>query len=108
MKPLVETLQHNGIVCKKLSPLSPRELGSRKQVKLYIGVGLDGYYCSVMVLSKKSRVLRKEAETLMELHGRMETYIDATIKKRYIWVNAPLCSKAKETMETVGWKFLQG
>jgi hypothetical protein len=106
MKSLVETLQHNSIICKKLSSLPPRELGSRKQVKLYIGVGLDGYYCSVMVLAKKSRVLSKEAETLMQLHGRMETYIDAAIKKRYMWVKAPLCSKAKEAMETAGWTFL--
>lgn len=107
MKSLVDTLQRNGIVCKKLSPLSPRELGSRKKIGLYIGVDLAGYYCSIMFISKKSRILRKEAETLMDLHAQMETYADTKIKKRYILVEAPLCSKAKGAMEAEGWKFLQ-
>jgi hypothetical protein len=107
MKTIVEQLQKHGIVCKKLTPIAPRDLGSRKRISLYVGVDLKHYYCSVMVLRKKSRVLRKEAEELMALHARLMAYADTAITKRYIWVDAPLCSKAKAMMEQEGWVFLQ-
>ncbi len=106
MKQIVEHLRDHGIICKKLAAVSPKELGSRKKIELLVGVDTTGYYCSVMYLVKKSRVLRKEASELMELHRKMEKYKDTAIKKRYIWIEAPLCSKAKALMESEGWKFL--
>ena len=106
MKTVVEHLSHMGILCKKLTPITPKELGTRKRIDLYIGVNLQGYYCSVMVLSKKSRVLSKEANQLMVLHEKMETFADTAIPKRYIQIDAPLCSKAKALMEQAGWVFV--
>ena len=106
MKTIVEHLRIHGILCRKLSEISPKELGTRKRIIPYVGVNLEGYYCSVFVLSKKSRVLRKEAEELEELHKKMERWKGTTISKKYIWVDAPLCSKAKAWMEEKGWKFL--
>ncbi len=106
MKTIVEQLRIHGILCRKFSELSPKELGTRKRITLYMGVDLEGYYCSVMVLSKKSRVLRKEAEELAGLHKKMEIWKGTTIPKKYIQVDAPLCSKAKAWMEEEGWKFL--
>ena len=106
MKHIVERLRTHGILCKTLSEVSPKELGSRKRITLYIGVNLVGYYCSVMVLSKKSRVLRKEAEVLAQLQIKMEEWKGTTIPKKYIEVDAPLCSKAKAWLEQEGWEFL--
>jgi hypothetical protein len=106
MKRLVDRLQRHNIVCKKLTPLLPKELGSRKRIDLYIGTDMRGYYCSVMVLAKKSRVLRKEAEELKRLHAKMERHADTVITKKYVGVDAPLCSKAKAWMEAEGWVFL--
>jgi len=106
MKPLIDTLTAHRILCPKLHPVSVRELGSRKRIDLYLGVDAKGYYCSVMHLNKKSRVLSKEAAELMALHARLETLQDTSIRKRYIWVEAPLCSKAQGLMEAEGWKFL--
>ena len=106
MKHIVERLRIRGILCRKFSEVSPKEIGTRKRITLYIGVNLAGYYCSVMVLSKKSRVLRKEAEALAELHTKMEEWKGTMIPKKYIWVDAPLCSKAKTWMEQEGWEFL--
>jgi hypothetical protein len=57
-----------------------------------------------MNVEKKSRVLRKEAGELMLLHEKLEKYIDSKINKKYIIINAPLCSKAKALLEEHGWK----
>jgi len=104
MKVIVEYLQKKNIIFKSLKELTPKELGSRKKVSLYVGVDLKGYYALVMDLEKKSRVLRKEAEELMLLHEKLEKYIDSKISKKYIIIKAPLCSKAKALLEEYGWK----
>ncbi len=104
MKALVEYLNHKNIIFKSLKEILPKELGSRKKVVLYVGVDLKGYYALVMELEKKSRVLRKEAADLMELHQKAERYVDSKITKKYIVIKAPLCSQAKAMLEEHGWK----
>ncbi len=104
MKELVEYLKDKNIICKSLKEVAPKALGSRKKIQLYVGVNLKGYYCSVMLLEKKSRVLRKEANELIALHEKLELYQDTKILKRYIRIRAPLCSKAKALLEEKGWK----
>jgi hypothetical protein len=106
MKAVAERLMRAQILCPKLTPIAPATLGSRKRIELYLGVDREGYYCSVMIVNKKSRVLRAEAEELMQLHARLEVHADTAIRKRYIGVDAPLCSKAKALMEQSGWRFV--
>jgi len=104
MKNIVDYLQQKQIIFKSFKEFTPKELGSRKKIGLYIGVDLKGYYADVMMLEKKSRVLRKEANELMALHEKLEKYIDSSIKKKYIIIKAPLCSKAKALLEENGWR----
>ena len=104
MKAIVEYLQTKNIIFKSLKEVTPKELGSRKKLGIYVGVDLKGYYADVMYLEKKSRVLRKETEELMVLHEKLEKYIDSKIKKKYIIIKAPLCSKAKVMLEENKWK----
>jgi len=104
MKRIVEYLQQKSIIFKSLKEISLKELGSRKKIKLFLGVDLKGYYADIIKLEKKSRVLRKEVEELMFLHEKLEKYIDTSIKKKYIIIVAPLCSKAKALLEANGWK----
>ena len=107
MKQIVDYLQEKNIIFKSLKPVAPKELGSRKKIELYLGVDTKAYYSIVMVVEKKSRVLRKEAGELMLLHEKLEKYIDSHIKKKYILIKAPLCSKAKAMLEEHGWKVWQ-
>jgi hypothetical protein len=104
MKEIVEYLQHKNIIFKSLKEISPKELGSRKKIELYLGVDLKGYYALVMNVEKKSRILRKEAAELILLHEKLEKYIDSKITKKYILIKAPLCSHAKVMLEEYGWR----
>ena len=104
MKEIVEKMNAKNIICKSLEEIAPKTLGSRKKISLYVGVDLKSYYCIMMKLSKKSRVLRKEVEALMALHEKAEAYKKTKITKKYIWVEAPLCSKAKTLLEENAWK----
>lgn len=104
MKQTVEYLQQKNIIFKSLEPITPKELGSRKKIAIFVAVDLKGFYADVMVVEKKSRVLRKEVGELMASHEKLEKYIDSTIKKKYIIIKAPLCSKAKALLEENSWK----
>ncbi len=107
MKTIVEYLQKKNLIFKSLKEITPKELGSRKKIELYLGVDLKGYYSLVMSVEKKSRILRKEVGELIELHEKLEKYIDSKIHKKYIIIKAPLCSKAKVLLEENGWKVWQ-
>jgi hypothetical protein len=104
MKELVEFLQQKSIILKSLKSIPPRELGSRKRVDIYIGVDLKKYYVFILRIEKKSRFLQKDAKDMIELHQKAQKYIDSSIKKRYIIINAPLCSKAKALLLESGWR----
>jgi hypothetical protein len=104
MKQIIDYFQQKNIIFKSFKAITPKELRSRKNIGLYVGVNLKGYYAVVMELEKKSRVLRKEVGELMLLHEKLEKYIDSSIKKKYIIIKAPLCSHAKKMLEENGWK----
>ena len=103
MKDIVEYMRGHNLICKTLKEIKPKVLGSRKRINLYLGVDLKGYFCIVMVITKKSRILRKEAIELMELHQKIEIYHNSKIKKKYITIDAPLCSHAKSMLRDEGW-----
>ena len=104
MKKTIDYLQQKNIIFKSFKEVAPKELGSRKKIEIYVGVDLKGYYAVVMHVEKKSRVLRKEVGELMALHEKLERYMDSKIKKKYIIIKAPLCSKAKALLEENGWR----
>lgn len=102
-KELIDFLAKKKVICKSFEAISLKELGSRKKAELFFGVNLEDYYCFVFVVEKKSRFLTKDANEFLELHLRVEKYKDTTIKKKYILVKAPLCSKAKALLEENSW-----
>jgi hypothetical protein len=104
MREVVERLAKRGVVCRRLERVEPRELGSRKRAEIYLGVATDDYYCMVIALRKKSRIVQKEARELMELHRRLEAKHAGAVTRRYLLFDAPLCSKAKRLLEEKGWK----
>ncbi|MCK4441768.1 MAG: hypothetical protein KAU90_07155 [Sulfurovaceae bacterium] len=103
MKDIVHKLQFENLLFKTLKPISVKELGSRKKIDIYLGVDLKKYYACIIHINKKSKILQKEAKELMEFHKKLEEYNDSAIKKKYIYIQSPLCSKAKALFEEEGW-----
>jgi hypothetical protein len=103
MKEIVDILQEKKLLFKSLKPIDPKELGSRKKIKIFLGVDLKKYYACIIYVSKKSRILSKEALQLMEFHEKLEVYNDSKINKKYIYIEAPLCSKAKALFKEQKW-----
>jgi len=107
MKEIVDLLQEKKLLFKSLKEIAPKELGTRKKIAIYLGVDLKKYYACILHINKKSRILQKEAKEIMALHEKLEEYNDSKINKKYIYIQAPLCSKAKLLMKEEGWKVWQ-
>ena len=103
MRTIVNLLQEKKLLFKKLTPIDVKTLGSRKKIEIYLGVDLKKYYACILHVSKKSRILKKEALELMEFHNKLEALNESKINKKYIYIQAPLCSKAKALFEEEKW-----
>jgi hypothetical protein len=105
VKSIVDRLQERRLIFKKLNRVDiKKEFNSRKKIELYLGVNLNNYYTCVIDIKKRSRILQKEALELMEFHKKLEKYNESAIKRKYIYTQAPLCSKAKALFEKEGWR----
>ncbi len=103
MKEIADFLQKKNLIFKSLKPISIKELGSRKKIYIYLGVDLKKYYTCVIHIKKKSKILSKEALEIMEFHKRLEKFNDSKINKKYIYIQAPICSKAKTLFKEQKW-----
>jgi hypothetical protein len=103
MKEILHRLQEHNLLFKSLKPISIKELGSRKKLNLYLGVNLKKYYACIIHIRKKSRILSKEALEIMEFHTKLEKFNESKITKKYIYIQAPLCSKAKALFKEQKW-----
>ena len=104
MKELLDLLQTKNLLFKSLRPIDLKRFKSRKKIDLYLGVDLKKYYACIIHIKKKSRILSKEALELMEFHQKLERLNESKINKKYIYIQAPLCSKAKALFKEAGWK----
>ncbi|CAA6810150.1 MAG: Unknown protein [uncultured Sulfurovum sp.] len=103
MKEIVDFVQEKKLVFKSFRPIEIKSLGSRKKIDIYLAVDLKKYYACIIHIKKKSKILTKEALELMVLHEKLELLNDSKIKKKYIYIQAPLCSKAKALMQENKW-----
>ena len=107
LKDIVEFLSKKKMFFKSMSHITPKELGSRKKIEIYLAVDLEDYYTLIISISKKSRFIRKDAVDILDIHNRVERLKDIVIKKKIILIDAHLCGKAKELLTDEGWRVFE-
>jgi hypothetical protein len=103
MKEIIDVLQKKKLLFKSLKPIDVKLFGSRKKINIYLGVNLEKYYACIIHINKKSRIISKEALEIMEFHHKLESLNESKILKKYIYIQAPLCSKAKNLFREEKW-----
>lgn len=104
MQILVDSLREKGKIYKKMQEVSPKDLGIRNKIKIYKATDITGYFSAIIAVSQKSRILMKDVRKFEEIYSKLSTYFDHNFKYKLIFIDAPLCSKAKEAFKTQGWK----
>ena len=104
MQMVVDSLREKGKIYKKMQEVAPKELGIRNKIRIYKATDTMGYFWAIFAVSQKSRILMKDVRKFEEIYSKLTVYFEHNFKHKIIFIDAPLCSKAKEAFKTQGWK----
>ena len=104
MQMIVDFLRKKGKIYKKMQEIEPRTLGIRNKIKMYKATDISGYFWAIFAVSQKSRLLMKDVHKFQEIYAKLTTFCDHQFKYKVIFIDAPLCSKAKLAFKEAGWK----
>ncbi len=104
MQMVVDALRKKGKIYKKMVEIKPKELGIRNKIRIYKATDMHGYFWAIIAISQKSRILLKDVEKFEKIYAKLVIYMDHNFKHKVLFIDAPLCSKAKEAFKKAGWK----
>lgn len=104
MQMVVDALRKNGKIYKKMAEVAPKELGIRNRIKIYKATDISGSFWAIFAVSQKSRLLMKDVAKFEEIYNKLVLYSEHNFKYRVIFIDAPICSKAKQALKAKGWK----
>jgi hypothetical protein len=104
MQMVVDSLRNKGKIFKKMQEISPKELVIRNKIKLFKATDTNGYFWAIFAISQKSRILMKDVHKMQEIYAKLTLYCEHNFKYKIIFIDAPLCSKAKAAFKEAGWK----
>jgi len=101
---VVDSLRKKGHIYKKMQEVLPKELAIRNKIRIYIATDIHGYFWACLAVSQKSRLLMKDVHKFEEIYAKLVLYADHNFKHKVLFIDAPLCSKAKKAFVEAGWK----
>ena len=104
MQMLVDSLRQKGKIYKKMQEVSPKELGVRNKIRIYKATDTSGYFWAIFAISQKSKILMKDVRKFEEIYFKLTIFCEHNFKHKIIFIDAPLCSKAKKAFIESGWK----
>jgi hypothetical protein len=104
MQMIVDRLRKKGKLYKKMQEVLPRELGIRNKIRIYKATDIHGYFWAIFAVSQKSKLLMKDVHKFDEIFTKLSIYCEHNFKHKVLFIDAPLCSKAKEAFKTKGWR----
>ncbi len=104
MEAVVEDFRKKGKLFKKMQEITPKELGIRNRIKIFKSVDTNGYFWAIFVVSQKTRILLKDVAKFEEIYKKLVLHSEHNYKYKVIYIDAPLCSKAKKGFKELGWR----
>ncbi len=106
MQMIIDSLRKKGKIYKKMQEIAPKELGIRNKIKMYKATDVAGYFWAIFAVTQKSKLLMKDVHKFEEIYAKLVLFFDHNFKHKIIFIDAPLCSKAKEAFIAQGWKII--
>ena len=83
--------------------IDPKELKIRKKLGIYYD--LEQNYI-LLHITAKSRFLQKDVDSLEDIIQKVQGYLASSNMDKKLCIESPLCSKAKNKLETQSWEIL--
>lgn len=103
MKDLTKYFLDKDVLFKDIKEITPKELGSRKKIEIYIATSIKKEFYAIFIVDAKSRFIRKNANDLLELYSKLVDFQEHNFKKKELLISSPLCSKAKKFLQENKW-----
>lgn len=103
MKDLITYYSKKNIVFTNIKEISPKELNSRKKIRIFDATTLDMKFFAIFIVDSKSRFLVKNAKDLIELEKSLASYLGHNFKLKELFIRGEICSKAKNYLKDCGW-----
>ncbi|MBU1884862.1 hypothetical protein KKB80_11450 [bacterium] len=103
MQAVVDSLRENGNLYKKMIEIKPSQLGVRNKIRIYHVTDRRGYFSAIFAVSQKSKLLMKDVKKFEEIYQKFVIFSDHNFKYKILFVDAPLCSKARAAFADCGW-----
>jgi len=104
MKEFAELLRKRGLLFPRLQKLDLRSFGIKKRVEGYEGVDLKDRHTLIFFIRRKSRFLSKDADDLLGIADTVAKKRQRVYGRKILLLDAPLCSKAKESLLQEGFR----
>ncbi|PLY15369.1 hypothetical protein CVO_05610 [Sulfurimonas sp. CVO] len=104
MQMVVDSLRKKGKIYKKMQEITPKELGIRNKIKIFKATDVSGYFWAIFAISQKSKLLMKDVHKFEEIYAKLTLFCSHNFKHKIIFIDAPICSKAKDAFMQQGWK----
>ena len=105
MREIVEFLSQHNRLYKSFEKIDNKLYKIRKKIDIYNATSLKREYELIFKISQKSRFISKDVDSIVSLEVLMSEKLGHNFKKITLFINSPLCSKAKNRMTNeLKWK----
>lgn len=87
-----------------IQEILPSNIGVRKKLYIYKATNQHNDIYCILYINQKSRVLQKEVDIYEDIYSKIKEFTSAKFNKKHIYIQAPLCSKAKEKLGLHDWE----
>ena len=108
MKEITTYYSKKNIIFKEIKEVLPKEIKSRKKIKIFVGTTIDLKFYAIFIVNSKSRFIRKNGDDLIELSNSLASFVGHNFKVKELLYKGEMCSKAKEYLKELGWSVRVG
>ena len=84
-----------------ITMVEPKEIGVRKKVDIFTD---HNHTTTYIHTAQKSRLLQKDVESFEKIITNLQEHFNIKVTNKHIFIDSPLCSRAKTKFENNNWK----
>jgi len=104
LKEKLDLLRKKGYLFTKIETINPKKIGIKKKVEILKCIDKKSFFYFILFTNAKSRFLQKNYEEIEAIYQKSVEMCGHNFKYKKIFLNQPLCTKAKKRLIENGWE----
>jgi|GEM_PF-3116062 hypothetical protein len=103
MKLITEFLLSKNFLFSDFKEIRPRELSSRKKIKIYSGCDIKNHFVSIFILKQKSRFIMKNFNEIQALKEKLKLLENHNFRINLLLLEGEICSQSLKMLQKDNW-----